>query len=108
LCEWTIFGESDSKKEVYVWAFCQFRDVGSTAGSVPAVIYLDDNGDITKVVIPRNGEDYAEDIRVLFPPDVQKEIFAFHLDASKTKNYMNLRRTEETLPLIVAPETPLP
>jgi hypothetical protein len=109
LCEWTIYGVSDSKKEVYVWAFCQVRATWGRAAAGSAVIYLKENGDIAKVVRPRDGDFNGDDIRIMFPPDVQEKIFThdFTLEQEAKKN-MDLRRTEESSPLIVASGTPLP
>ena len=76
LCEWEIMGVSN--KQVYVWALCKVRGPVGTAMSVPAVIYLEENGVIEKVVIPRDGH-YGEDIIALFPPEIQNKIFALHV-----------------------------
>lgn len=108
LCEWTIYGVSDSKKEVYVWAFCQVQAAWGRAGAGPAVIYLEENGDIARVVIPRDGTLYGEDIRDMFPPEIKERIDAFDFPAQEAKDHMDLRRTETAVPLIVASGTSMP
>ena len=74
LCEWEILGKAGN--EVYVWALCKVRDPIGTAGSVPAVIQFGKNGEIEKIVFPRDGANYPKDIRELFPLDIQEEIFS--------------------------------
>jgi hypothetical protein len=67
LCEWDILGRS--KQEVYVWAICGNFNSG---GKRPAVIYLQTDGSIQKVIAAGfKGLFYNLD---LFPADVQTKI----------------------------------
>ena len=53
-CEWEILGQS--QQEIYLWAICQTRFSSEGAAmSAPAVIYLDADGDIEKVEVPKDG-----------------------------------------------------
>jgi hypothetical protein len=108
LCEWKIYGTSNSNKEVYVWALCQFKGVDSRAGSVPAVIYLDDSGSVSKVSIPRDGTYYVEDIHIMFPPEIAVKMLAHDFDAVGAMKNIDVRRKSPALPLIVASGTPMP
>ena len=98
LCEWEIWGKSNH--EVYVWALCKVREPIGTAGSVPAVIHLGENGEIDNVVIPRDGEYYPKDIREMFPQDIQEKIFAFVFDGPKAENHIKERLLSNGPPLI--------
>jgi len=106
LCEWEIWGKSSH--EVYVWALCKVREPIGTAGSVPAIIQLGENGEIEKVIIPRNGVDYPIDIREMFPPDVQEKIFAFVFDGPKAEEHIDERMRSNGPPLIELSGIPLP
>jgi hypothetical protein len=67
LCEWDILGRSE--QEVYVWAVC---DNFNSGGKGPAVIYLETDGSIQKVIAAGfKGLFYNLD---LFPVDVQAKI----------------------------------
>ncbi len=81
LCEWETWGRSSN--EVYLWALCKVRGPIGTAGSVPAVIQLGANGAIVKVTIPRDGANYPEDIRRLFPLSIQNRIFAHNFASAE-------------------------
>ena len=104
-CEWEIWGAAG--REVYVWALC--RD-GLRAGSVPAVIYLKENGEIERVVIPSDGAGYPVDVRALFPLDIQNRIFAneFSSRADAADEHISTRSADHSPPLIVLSGTPLP
>ncbi len=91
-----------------MWAECKVRNPIGTAGSVPAVVHLSENGKIEKVVIPRDGDSYPLDIRTLFPPNVQKKIFAFEIDAPKAEKHISERMSSNGAPLIDISGTPLP
>jgi hypothetical protein len=106
LCEWEILGKAGN--EVYVWALCKVRDPIGTAGSVPAVIQLGKNGEIEKIVFPRDGANYPKDIRELFPLDIQEEIFSLKFDGPAAEKHINERLISGDPPLIVIDEIPLP
>lgn len=109
ICEWAVLGISGQK--VYVWAMC--RDKKSPAiTSVPAVIFLSENKEIVKVVIPRDGVHYGEDIRSLFSEGVQEKIITgknFNFDKEVAKENLARRLADPALPpLVDNPNTPLP
>lgn len=106
LCEWDIFGVTD--REVYVWALCQVTGPIGTAGSIPAVIYLGENGEIEKVAIPRDGVDFGGDVLFLFPPYVQARIFNYEFDGPAAEKHIDERMQSNGPPLIVLSGTPLP
>lgn len=55
------------KQEVYLWALCQTaEDPEGAAVSAPAVLHLDDGGNITGADMPRDGALYSLDVRELF------------------------------------------
>jgi len=100
LCEWEIWGQD--KEKVYVWALCETEQFGSTdqsaAGSVPAVIYLSNDGRIEKIVLPKDGTDYEE----LFPLDIQKRIFANEFDFLSATEHIAQRRKNPNIPPMIA------
>jgi len=79
-CGWEILGEAD--RETYLWAICQ--SPSGTAVSAPAVVYWtkSETGTrrIREVQMPRDGSFYGEDVRELFPPEVQERIFDHEID----------------------------
>jgi hypothetical protein len=106
LCEWAILGTSAN--EVYVWVDCKLRGPVRTAMSVPAVVYLGENGAIEKVTIPRDGVFYPEDVRALFPPDIQVKIFSHDTGDIIDMKYLEARSNNGGPPLIVVLGTPMP
>ena len=106
LCEWEIWGKSSD--EVYVWAECKVRESIGTAGSGPALIKLGENGEIEKVVLPRDGEMYPKDIREMFPPGFQEKIFPSEFDGPKAMKHIDERTLSNGPPLIELSGTPLP
>lgn len=107
LCEWEIYGVSGN--EVYIWVFCESRSVDGPGGSVAAVIYLEDNGEIGRIAFPSNHSVFSPElVRTLYPPDIQPTIFAEGFDIKAAETSMNARRTSDGPPLIVTQGTPLP
>lgn len=106
LCEWQILGQSD--RQVYVWAKCQRTGSIKTALSVPAVIYLAENGDISKVAIPGEGEDWSKSVRDLFPPDIQNRIFGHERFDLADLDHIQTRINNDNPPLIAVLGTPMP
>jgi len=112
VCEWVILGKTNT--EVYVYTLCQLRGPIGTAMSVPAVIYLGENGDIQEVTIPRDGVFYPQDIRALFPTDIQRKIFSHDFgEIVKTNDTGHLQarlnaNNKGTAPLITVLGTPMP
>jgi hypothetical protein len=98
LCEWDILGRSG--QEVYVWAVCGNFN---SRGEGPAVIYLETDGSIQKVIAAGfKGLNYNLD---LFPVDVQAKINLYLYGserAGKMRTYLEYRLTHpEEPPLIV-------
>ena len=106
MCEWEIWGVSS--REVYVWTVCKVRGPIGTAGSVPAVIYLGENGEILEIETPDDGTGYGPSIRKLFPLEVQNKIFAHQFDAPAAGDRIDERMRTNGPPLIAISGTPLP
>lgn len=106
LCEWVILGEAG--QEIYVYALCQVLGPRDTVMSVPAVIYLTDIGVIESVKIPGDGENYHEDIRSMFPANVQTIIFNHSAYGSELVEHLNDREINGGPPLIFVLGTPMP
>jgi len=69
---------------------------------------LGEGGEIENVIIPRDGMDYGEDIRALFPQDVQEKINALDVDGPRRKEHLDDRIINGGPPLIVILGTPMP
>jgi hypothetical protein len=98
LCEWDILGRSE--QEVYVWAVCGNFNSG---GRRPAVIYLEIDGTIQKVIAAGfKGLSYNLD---LFPADVQEKINLYSFGdgrADEMETHLKYRLTHpEEPPLVV-------
>jgi hypothetical protein len=106
LCEWALLGIAE--KEVYVWVKCKLRGPIGTVMSVPAAIYLGEDGEIIKVAIPRDGKYYPEDVRSLFPPEVQAKIFSHDTGGIADMEHLEARMENGGPPLIVILGTPMP
>lgn len=101
LCEWDLLGQKG--REIYLWAVCQVAstDQGSAA-SGPAVVLLSPDGSVEKVIIPRDGVDYPEDIKELFPADVQELILnRTYFDPKAAMEHIALRRKDRTIPPMI-------
>lgn len=101
LCEWDLLGQQE--QEIYLWAVCQVASTDrGTAGSVPVVVLLAPDGSIEKVILPRAGVDYPEDIKALFPADVQERIFnRTYFDPKAAMEHIALRRKDRTIPPMI-------
>ena len=107
LCEWEILGEKEH--EIYVWAMCQVQySTEGAATSAPAVISFDTDGNIEKVEIPRDGNQYPIDIRKLFPTELHEKILSHSIDTEKMWDHIQLRHNSSEPPLIVIEGTMLP
>ncbi len=103
LCEWQILGQA--QQDIYVWAVCsetqpmlEISQYFFRTASVPAVIHLGADNAIQSVEIPAYGSTYLDDLRKLFPLDVQKN----RPDLGALEAHLDLRRTSpEKAPLIV-------
>ncbi len=110
MCDWQVLGHTG--QEVYVWAFCAANQAGAdiTAASVPTVLTLTDDGHTVTARIPRDGTYYAEDVRAMFPPEVQQQVFGRLPEATLARLAQHARRrlTLPTLPPLGAAETVKP
>jgi len=116
LCEWEILGRSDV--EVYIWVKCMsVNSVATTSkgtdiflsSSTPAVIHLEIDGTIQNVAVPGAGSDYSQDIRNMFPLDVQERIFNDLISYGRLSEHIEKRRMYPDMPpLIVFLATPTP
>jgi hypothetical protein len=105
LCEWEILGQKE--REVYVWAMCQVADSAEgEAMSAPAVITLAENGGIEKVTVPGDGSQYAEDIRNMFPVELQEKMLSQSISSTDEMwAHIQLRHNNPEPPLIAGSET---
>ena len=88
LCEWDVWGEA--AQTLYLWAVCE--STGGAAMSAPAVVHLDVDGHVAGASLPGDGTRYGHDVRRLFPPGVQKRIFAHEYDADAAMERIAERR----------------
>jgi len=89
LCEWEVWEHTE--RALYLWAVCE--SASGTAVSAPAVVYLDAEGRVAAVAAPGDGTHYGQDVRRLFPPNVQKRIVAHEYDARAAMERIAERRT---------------
>jgi hypothetical protein len=109
-CEWMIHGQAN--REVYVWAICKL--INSTgwadSASVPAVIYLGQDGNIEKVLIPDDGEEFTHYGSKYLPLEIQDKLLnqsGSDIDAMWAHIFSRAEKPEP--PLIVSKwEVPLP
>jgi len=98
-CEWEILGQEG--QEVYLWAICQVAgDPDGSATSAPVVVTLADDGGIARVDMPRDGTLYGEDIRAMFPKELQNTIFDQDVDVAGMWAHIQSRHANPGLPLI--------
>ena len=74
-CEFEIWGRDSTS--LFVWTLCQARS--GTTVSAPAVVGIKDNKAIS-VKIPRDGTNYSQDVKTLFPEAVQRRIIKQEFD----------------------------
>lgn len=96
LCEWEILGRT--VQEIYVWAVCtSISPIGNGdlyyGGSMPAAIHIGADGVIQNVEIPiHGGSGYSEDIRQIFPPDVQERYFNKLINIQALTDHLHWRQ----------------
>jgi hypothetical protein len=106
-CEWEILGQEG--QEVYLWAICQVADdPDGAATSAPVVVTLANYGGIERVDMPRDGTLYGEDIRAMFPKELQNIIFDQNVDVEGMWAHIQSRHANPEPPLIVLSGMPLP
>lgn len=103
LCEWDLLGQQRDRAYLWVMCYTEWR-----SHSAPAVVQLGTDGQIEKVILPREGSYYSEDVRMLFPPEVQQKLLEDRF-GSTDGAYARTRLKDPSLPpLIVVSGTPLP
>jgi hypothetical protein len=106
-CEWEILGQEG--QEIYLWAICQVAgDPEGSATSAPVVVTLANYGGIERVDMPRDGTLYGEDIRSMFPKELQNIIFDQNVDVEGMWAHIQSRHTDPEPPLIALANMPLP
>lgn len=81
----------------------------SLHSTMPAVIHIQADGSVESVEIPRGGNDYAADIRQMFPTDAAEKYFGRLIHFQELTDHLNWRREHpEELPLIVLNANPTP
>ena len=102
LCEWELTEKSAQK--INVWAICMTTvtsaDVGNyyfPTASVPAIINLDADGLVQSVEIPKYGEHYLSDVRMLFPNGTWEDL----PNVSAMEKHLHWRRAHPAEPPLV-------
>ena len=109
ICEWVVLGQKD--QEVYVYAMCQITDLSiGTAATIPVVIHLGNNGSIEKVQLPGSGTQYGNNIRKMFPPELQDKMIlpTDDMGIDKMWSHLDLRQENPEPPLIASSGFALP
>jgi hypothetical protein len=105
MCEWELLGGSGN--EVYAWAICtEFSGVGSVEGLV--VIYTGTDGSVQSVA---SRIDFPDEIRQMFPLDVQERYFNGLIHFQELVDHLRWRQIlghREEPPLIVPSATQTP
>jgi hypothetical protein len=111
LCEWQILGRGD--RVVYVMAICMgIEPVGELNPGhptirIPAVIHLNEGGNVASVDAPGAGTHYARDIRELFPAELHAIIFDGSNYEAQLHEHLRWRLDHpDQPPLIVLESTP--
>jgi hypothetical protein len=106
VCDWTLLGRDGN--DFYVWAHCAAFNPAPeiTAASMPAVLRVSENNTAVGALIPRDGTLWPEDVRTLFPPAVQQQIFdrAFEPQLPALEQHARLRLIWPELPALGAAE----
>lgn len=113
LCEWDILGQSED--EFYFWVVCMSTVlIGNTGfysvASIPAVIHINNDGEIQNIEIPGRSSDYGADILKMFPIEVRENFSAYHFGRAKEmSDHIEYRRNHPDVPpFIVLVTTPTP
>jgi len=103
MCEWELLGRSGY--EVYAWTICtEFSGVGSVEGLV--VIYAGTDGSVQSVA---SRIDFPDEIRQMFPLDVQERYFNGLIHFQELADHLRWRKIRghrEEPPLIILSATP--
>jgi hypothetical protein len=89
-CEFEVWGREDNT--LFVWALCEARS-GATI-SAPAVVGI--KGDkALSVKVPRDGTNYAQDVKALFPEAVQRRIVKQEFDVKAALERIAKRKASQ-------------
>lgn len=103
-CEWEVYGWQEN--EVYLWALCLSAPMpNATGASLAVALTLDEEGSIVDFQQPSDGSLYAPSIQKIFPPEVQKKIFAHQFDARAAQARIEKRWLDPSLPPLIVEES---
>ena len=89
-CEFEIWGREDNV--LFVWALCEARSGATT--SAPAVVGIKSDKAI-QIKIPRDGTNYAQDVKTLFPEAVQRRIMRQEFDVKAALERIAKRKASQ-------------
>jgi hypothetical protein len=89
-CEFEVWGREENT--LFVWALCEARS--GTTVSAPAVVGIKGDKAIN-VKIPRDGTNYAQDVKAFFPEAVQKRIIKQEFDIKAALERIAKRKRAE-------------
>jgi hypothetical protein len=89
-CEFEVWGREENT--LFVWALCEARS--GAAASVPAVVGIKGDKAIS-VKVPRNGGNYAPDVKALFPEAVQQRIMRQEFDVKAALERIAKRKASQ-------------
>ena len=89
-CEFEVWGRDENT--LFVWALCEARS--GTSASVPAVVGIKDDKAIS-IKIPRDGANYAQDVKALFPEAVQRRILRQEFDVKAALERIAKRKANQ-------------
>jgi hypothetical protein len=89
-CEFEVWGREENT--LFVWALCEARS--GTTVSAPAVIGIK-NDKAIGVKIPRDGGNYAQDVKALFPEAVQRRIMNQEFDVKAALERIAKRKASQ-------------
>jgi hypothetical protein len=89
-CEFEVWGREENT--LFVWALCEARS--GTTVSAPAVVGIKGDKAIN-VKVPRDGTNYAQDVKALFPKAVQKRIIKQEFDVKAALERIAKRKRAE-------------
>jgi|YNPNPStandDraft_1061719.scaffolds.fasta_scaffold00296_4 hypothetical protein len=96
VCEWDILGQE--AEAVFLWVVCfgHYRQagVGETAVSLPVRVEVDAQKQAVRVILPRDGADYAPSVRAMFPPEVAQRALTYTSPAVAQRAEARLTRPD--------------
>jgi hypothetical protein len=89
-CEFEVWGREGNS--LFVWALCEARS--GTTVSAPAAVSVKADKAI-KVKLPRDGSNYAQDLKSLFPEAVQQRIIKQEFDVKAALERIAKRKANQ-------------